>query len=257
MRGRRNRQNSPMSLFSLQDIITCLTGIMILIVLILALEVIESPITETMQVQTHPQSNREMEVRIRERQQELRHLRGRLEVRENPMEIVLQAEQTRSLLQLQSERLTALQQEITSLEQNSAQARREQVHRNQRREALEQQLAEIQRQVQGGEFQRVRFIPGQNSLRTPHLIEVSAAGVQVHSLSTPQRNRQWGHSQSVMELNRLMAEADRTSEFFVVMIKPSGIEAGMEIFRRLRLRGFEAGFDPLEESMTIVTGEQP
>lgn len=253
-----------MSLFSLQDIITCLTGIMILIVLILALEAITSPeayasLPADPSVRTEEliRMRNAFELRLSHLQTEMHRLRLRLQAQDDPVSLIRSAQDAMKELSVLKSEIKQKNQERERVTEELKQRKEDQGLLSQRHAELTEQLAALQRRIQTGEFGRVRILPGANQRKTAHLLEVDGTNVKVLSLSEPRRDRSWSHAQNTVELSRLLDEANPIDEFFVVMIKPSGFTQGKEIFNRIESQGFEAGFDPLEEHMNVITGRSP
>lgn len=260
MRGRRNRTSEPLSLFSLQDIITCLTGIMILIVLILALEAMMAPEERAVGVHVEVPDLAYMENRLQELQQKKMELLQTLARREPLDPTLTPADRVRKVIEMR-QRLSFLEQLVR--DQNLARQKLgekqipilNEVHRI--REELKALRGENKKwaEIAVSAPNWVTFLPGKGMDKTPHLLVVDAHTVNVISLGEPDRSRQWNMQVNENSLKTLMTDANRTREYFIILLKPSGALTGLEMYQTLRKAGFNAGYDTLEEDALVLTPE--
>lgn len=261
MRGRRDRGSSaPVSLFSLQDIITCLTGIMILIVLILAVEAIATPDSQGRGVHIDLPSVKELDARFKALQKERDQLVSRIGMRRPQTDSMSAADKVRVVLKLKQLRADQIRKE-TALELSQAKQQErlmELLNRKHRRaeelEALRKEMESFIETVQRA-TSLVRFLPGDGLKKTPHLLVSDRNGVQVLSLMEPIRDQAWSPQLTERSLGRLLTDADTEKEYFVVILKPSGADLGLEIYETIRTAGFQAGYDTLEEDAWVLPSE--
>lgn len=256
----RNRSgDNPVSLFSLQDIITTLTGIMILLVMILALEAVTQTTVEAVETDA-----RHKEIKAQKEEMEARReaLRGELAARET----AAAADRLRNLNPLDAAR--QLQAERRAAETKAAQAR----ELERKKEALAQSATKQTDAIASGksELQRlldelkdaeadaakksvrpIAFIPDKGTYKIAHLVECSTNGVRVVSLGSPRRNTEWAASNAESAFKQLLKSCSASREYFVFMIKPSGVAIGMNMFSMAKILDFDAGYDVMEENEGI------
>lgn len=261
MRGRRDRGSSaPVSLFSLQDIITCLTGIMILIVLILAVEAIATPESQGRGVHIDLPSVEELEARFKALQEERDELVSQIGMRNPQADSLSAADKVRATLKLKQQRTDQIRQETAlELSQEKQQERlMELLNRKHRRaeelEGLREEMESFNEKAMRA-TSMVRFLPGEGLDKTPHLLVSDRNGVQVLSLAEPIRDQAWSPALTERGLRRLLTDADTEKEYFVVILKPSGADLGLELYETIRTAGFQAGYDTLEENAWVLPSE--
>jgi hypothetical protein len=78
--------------------------------------------------------------------------------------------------------------------------------------------------------------------------------VRVISLGNPTRNTEWPAGVAEEKFESLLSSCESAKEYFVFMMKPSGVPAGMRMFYLSKNKGFEAGYDALEEDSGVMGG---
>jgi hypothetical protein len=244
----------------LQDIITCLTGIMILIVLILALEAMLVPEEGAAGVHIEIPDVVFMQKRLEDLEKQKQDLLAEL-VRREPLDPELSpADRVRKVIEMR-QRLTFLEGEVR--EQSLARQRLSQQQipvLNELHQLREDSKAlrdedEKWEKVATSASNWVTFLPGKGVEKTAHLLVVDALEVKLISLGEPERNREWAVSSNSDSLAGLMRQADNTKEYFVILLKPSAAEIGLAMYHILRGAGFNAGYDTLEEDALVVAPE--
>lgn len=258
-RGRR-QPGAPVSLFALQDIVTCLMGIMVLVCLFLALqtigEVAAKPVEAAPDLAT-----------LQEEIDRLESMRSLLADEVN----VMKTERVRSASLSSLELIKALQRaqdnysravmerdrqldQLNSLKENVSQLN-EAIERGEAElTTLHQSLVEERAAAEIRNMRNVQFIPDAASTKSAHLIEVASSSVRVISLTPNALDREWPSDRAIQGFEQLLTLVPPDREYFVFMIKPSGVALGMDLFRLARAQGFDAGYDALEENARVSEG---
>jgi len=262
------RRQPPIALFSFQDIITGVAGIMIFVALMLALEVIRAH-AEIRRVPAPPeQDNSVTEQEIARLEGECIALRKTLEhnqakiltlSRWNPSEVAtkIAAEEARRadlVARLESLRsaLMRCQRVLMKTEEDNAISEK-------KTKAAEKRLARLQAQLRSA--RRVRFKVSSVARMSPILVECSVKGITAQALQNEVPPRHFVDTQSISHLpgvKRFVAWArtlDKDSFQFVVFIKPSAAGYAERVVDQLREAGFLVGYEPLEEGRTIAGDE--
>jgi hypothetical protein len=172
--GRRRSGSPPISLFSFQDIITSVTGIMILVTLLMSVELVRRPLQEH-----RPKSS-----------------------------------------------------DATPTEESA--------------NSPSQELAELQRRKDRND-QAMREL---ETASTPR--KVAAAATNVDRVGRVQVPQLFDSPQRVDDLCEWAKGRDRNGEYFVLIIKPSGIKSFPMLQSRLKQQGFDLGFDVLAANQTAL-----
>ena len=259
----QRKTSTAFSLFAFQDIITSVTGIMVLVTLILALELIQrkesSPPVKTAQVISQTRAA------VAQNQIEIQQLRNRLETGREQMAQVAAFDATSVSKQLED--LKKLNDDLDrEMEQYAAEnadaarrrdeAKAEQDRRASDPQSLEQLTTDIQREKELIErlrkSNRTIFKPPEGDSKTPWLVEVSGDGLSA---------AQWGVTmppkrfQSPAELRNFAAGRDKGAEYFVLLVKPAGIDDFQQARNLLKQAGFDVGFDLLRPDQTALDPE--
>jgi TolA-binding protein len=266
----RERRAPPISLFSFQDIITSVTGVMVFLTLFLALE-----LTHRMQA-APPESTAElnrqiadalrqadaMERRHRENLETIRELRDRIQAGQKRIVQTARFDPERNRAELaylrQSNQhleaeLRALQSQLEESRQRheDIQNRATKEHDDARRAVDE---LHVKRQALLSELDqlknsnRVVYNVAQDTGKQPWLVEIGATGFLA---AAPDQTSAGRHFGSLTEFLTWINGRDPSREFIVFLVKPSGVEA----FDRARreLSRFQIGFDLLAEEQSAVT----
>lgn len=261
--SRRGRNNSGFSLFAFQDIITSVTGIMVLITLVLALELLQrkvaTPAARTAQVTD------ELEKTVNDNKQTIQQLKRQLEQSKRLVEEFASVDINRVRFELKElkEQRQQLNQEIVKLEaqQRDAMSRLAEARAKRRdRSADPETLEELQRQLSEAEQQlaklkqanRVIFNPSEGQSKSPWLVEVArdslkvakvGASVAPLTFDTVDRFKTWA------------AGRRQSSEYFVLLVKPSGVDSFAELRAMLKGLNFDLGYDLLTENQNAIDSE--
>ena len=257
MRTRKGR-SAPFSLFAFQDIITSVTGIMILITMMLALEVVvrkaSSPEVQTQQIVTQLSSA------ITQNEGEIKRLQALID--ESAEAVRYDSETLKSRLQdIQnaSEELEKQNQNLANA-LDSALAKKAELHEQSLEfspevaQQLAEQLKETQEEIQNlKESNRVIFNKPEGESKTPWLVEISGTEIQtaetgrsMKPLSFPDATgfETWAVTQNPGNV------------YFVLLIKPSGVLNYQILRESIAARGFDIGSDLLQSEQTALDPEK-
>ena len=255
--GRRKGNSVPFSLFAFQDIITSVTGIILLITMMMAVELVQN----MQRAASAPQEQKSSAVE--------RTLRGAIE--ENTQEIVRLErllEETTTIrfdadalrrrlanlsaataeLEEQTTRIEATQQEI---EQRKAElAKQSKDLTPEAIEELAQEQREIAQQIEAmRQANRVIFNRPEGAAKTPWLVELNADGILAAEMGASRP------PQSFADAAGFLAWAgtqNAGSVYFVILVKPDSILTFDSLRPDLQDRKFEVGYDLLRTDQTAI-----
>ena len=267
MSRRGGSSGGPVSLFAFQDIITTVSGIMVLVVLLLALEVLSAKSLKTPTPKAPPKEQR-AEKEIAALSETIRKLEERIVrvVKEREQVAKLKLDQAPEELERASRRARETTREMAAmrptLEQRTrqtAQLERETTELDRKTKELEARLKEVKEKVrQDSSLKRVHYVFARKAAKTPILVECSGEGVQARVLDGKSRTVEFFDPRSVnyqSSLRKFAAWARKRNflrELFVVVVKPSAAGYAPRVIQTLRRSGFEVGFEPLEEERTAI-----
>lgn len=250
-------------MFAFQDIITSVTGIMVLITLVLALELLQrkvsTPATQTAHVTD------DLEKTVSENKRTIQQLKLQLEESKRLVEEFASVDINRVRFELKElkERREQLNQEIIKLEagQREAKARLAQARaKKQDRSADPETLEDLLRQLKDAEQQlaklkqanRVIFNPSEGQSKSPWLVEVAGGGLKVAKVGTSVAPLTFDTAD---KFKAWAAGRRQSSEYFVLLIKPSGVESFARLRTMLKGLNFDLGYDLLTEDQNAIDSE--
>ena len=283
----RSLNSSKISFFAFQDIITSVSGILILITLILATE-LERPRLQPAQV-TDPQLSRKLEETLRQQaeadlhNQQLQRLV--VEAETGPIPEKLAADIARLREQLVEEKaktaradaelaaglsaieardkalgLTDIVLQIQRVIQETESIVSQNVNVRQKMAELEQRVVSVQSRLLKlrEQNEKLWIIPDRSgSTKEPILATVSGTGVKMERFDRPEQTKEFREVTASREFKSYLAEIRPTDQYIVFLIKPSGIELFEELEEIAREKKFEVGFDAVEETREILFTTPP
>lgn len=262
----RRKSANPVSLFSFQDIITSVTGIMILVTLLMALElsqrVLDSPRVQTMAV------NRQLEVAVSDAEENIRELESQLAAREAKLEQAAARDRQRMTSEAKDaqRQLEQLETETQRLAEQADAAKRRQRDMESRERLHQQeidQLNELNRKIAELEEQlrklkssnRVIYNPAQGTSKEAWLVEVTGQSLQVAPMGRAAQPTVFSVASAAQvppAFQQWLAGRDKRAEYFVLLIKASGVQLFDRLKEELTGQGFELGFDIVDEKVTVL-----
>jgi len=283
----RNLNSSKISFFAFQDIITAVSGILILVTLILATD-LERP-TQSHARDADPELARQFQETLR-RQMEADAQNGRLQqllaaAETAPALEKLESDLSRLRSQLSEERkkqtsiageiaasqrsieardktlgLTDLKATIQRMIQEIESIARKEAKVGSEMDSLEQQVTRAQskllklRQREG----QLWLIPDKSATtKEPILVTVSGSGAVVERFDRPDDRRQLNIAKADSEFESYLGKTKTLDLYVVFLVRPSGIKLFQDMLKSTRNRGFDVGFDALEEDREIHFSPPP
>ena len=265
--SRRGRDSAAFSLFAFQDIITSVTGIMILVTLILALELIHrketSPERKTQQIVTEIQT---AVSQVGELESWIAELKDKLEQGAKRIGEVARFDAPRVRAQVAD--LTEFNTQVTSdlarlaKEQQDALRRQQEAKQFQEQRAddpqtIQQLHVEIKKKLETlaklRKSKRVIFNPTEGDAKTPWLVEVTSQGLKAAKVGETARPQSFANPAA---FKAWAGKRDRDAEYFVLLVKPDGIQnffAAREFLKQMR---FDIGYDLLTAEQTAIDAEK-
>jgi hypothetical protein len=272
--SRRGRGGNPISLFSFQDIITSVTGIMILVTLFLGLEIMrrreQSPAHQTQslaeEIQQAAAQSGQVEAAVAANRRQIDELRNSLVDEEGHLleDVKYDPEQ----LERQLRDLTALnhmlEQEVTESDSRRQAAERslaDLAARADSRAAERQSLDRLIQQAQQKKHEldklrqanRVIFNPDQASTKTPWLVELSPQRILAGVVGKKQPPQSFANVQTFLAW---ATQRKAAGEYFVLLIKPEAVHDFTVARAALEKAGFDLGYDLLKADHTAVDPQQ-
>ncbi len=262
---RRRTDESPVSLFSFQDIITSVTGVLILLSLILSLSVLGTP-SEPAPPAERPTADVSDE--------QLADLRAQVrQLAEDTERVTLVRQRTKGRTQEELERELAelrrqrsqLQEAQRSLAESLLQTSDAQLALlEQSLQAAQTEQAQLQAELSAQEGQRTLLNNGRAVVynlapglpKRAWFVDVSAARITVTSGDAATAPREFaGSGARAAELAFLAWAQGRPAdaEYFVLLVRPDGIKTFDALYGFLRARKFDTGLDLLSRDAVVIT----
>lgn len=258
---RRRRSDNPLSLFSFQDIITSVTGILILLAIMLAIAVIRQK--DSAPVTASDAKTEELRVHVASLQHEIDQLSRIIQNTEAQLSAwsshnidELRVEQeTMQAIESDAEReqdalkrlLSQAQQDLKNAEADPMKASLEESI--QRSKQNMQELNEELERLKSGARIVYNF---RNARSQPWLVEVSSTEIRVG------RAEQKGPPKSLNAVAKLASFVDElpdSDRYLVIVVKPSGVHNYHGIRDELNLKDVEIGVELIGEDQFIFEGQ--
>lgn len=261
--SRRQQGNSaPISLFSFQDLITSLSGILILLVLLMAVQIAISktiPAASDNETETIPDLDG-IKMSIASLKRQLGALRQALNAGSSvdavaAVEQTVAAERVRSELSKELTRMNGWKESLESrLAVVKEMAERQESENRPMKAELDQLQAALERAVRES---KVFYIPEKGDPKTPVLVECSGTAIRVGFISRPVAPVVFGTDKTgIRGFIRQLGEYSPTREYLVFMVKPSSLGYWEQLKEAAASRNFDMGYDALEEDKTIGFGNE-
>lgn len=282
----RSSSGARVTFFAFQDIITSVSGILILVVLMLATE-LDKPITRSSD--NNPELERRLAALIEE-QAALdvlnKELRDSLAAARNAPA----AGQIQTQVQELQARLTAKKRELTNAVAVAALQRAEQLERDARlglseqardieaikkeNERLSVKVAEARRKMEAAEsaLQRTEKIVLQSRARAgqlwvipdtrgttkePLLVTVSGRDVLIERFDQPEKRLLIPASSARVDFRRFLSGVNTLDQYLVFLVRPSGISTFDALSDMVRREGIDIGSDAIEEKQSVNFSRPP
>lgn len=260
---KRSRKKTSFSLFSFQDIITGLCGIIILFVLIMLVDLV-------MRRDASSSGARDEAVEVVDKTDELRNeiaaLKQELEAVRESVRSVIVATKDRAAPEVAAEldreltdkerkvaalvsQLIDLRTRVAAAQEADAKSKKKIREMEETRRILEGKLAAL-RNKKG-----VTLIPERGEFKAPVYLVLGRGGVEVLRPLGKDTYRKWLAFDNVKTgLARELGRLDHTTHTVVLLVRPSGAAQMQMIADMVRGCGFSYGRDPLEEDVDVSLG---
>ena len=253
------RHGSPITLFSFQDIITGLCGLMILLVLVMLVDVIRRKNT-TAAVPV------ELTGTFGELETEIDDLKTRFAENEEVLSSAVLTNVTTAIESIQTTRteLSDQKKKIQNLESRVAEQELVNKDKQARKKAIEDLRREQEKIRAALEAAIARYgkdvltiIPERGIAKMPVYVECSGTEVKIHR---PLHNRSTvtlPYTKHLKMLFEIADETNPTTSYFMLLIKPSALGYAFALKEELADKGFNIGIDPiLEETVLNFEAEE-
>jgi prefoldin subunit 5 len=257
---RRRQYESPFSLFAFQDIITSVTGILILMTLLLTLALVTREFA-TPSLQSAAVAEDVSHV-IEQTSQEVATLHQRLDTSTEQLAAIADIASTRVRrevhdLQQQIDSVTTQVDAIENKVARTEESRREWATRLVDVDKIEQDLKELQREharltaerQKLEQEDRLIYNPQQMAGKTAWLVDVGQGQVLAARIGVKEQPRQF---QRPADFIQWAKTRDGIADYFVLLVRPAGIETYESIFSALRDAGYDLGVDLIGQQQTVI-----
>lgn len=247
------RHGSPITLFSFQDIITGLCGLMIMLVLIMLIDVIRRKNTNEASPIELKGTFSELEVEIADLKTKFAENEKELSssVLTNVTTAIESIQTTRTELSDQKKTIQSLEarvaeQELANKDKQAKKKVADELKRAQEkiRDALEAAIAKYGKNM-------MTFIPERGIAKIPVYVECSGTEVKIHRPMHNLPGMTFPYSQNMNGVLKIADETNPTTSYFLLLIKPSALGYAFELKYRLAEKGFNIGIDPILEETVL------
>lgn len=259
----RRRGRNPFSLFSFQDIITGLCGIMVFMVLVQAVDLVTGKDRVCQDELVVTDANQGLESIRREIVGLERKI---VDVRNRAAKVVVvpkdraRPEEVEELTKAMTEKekvVAALVSQVHDLETQVEKARNADAEDSAKVKEMERARRLLEQKLASQKGRKgLTLIPERGESKLPIYVVCAGSGIEVwRPFEKGCGSRRFGKH----EVNDALADyfdgIDHTTHSVVLLVRPSGVEVMNGIGRLLKARSFTYGRDPLEEDVEIIFGE--
>jgi hypothetical protein len=249
-----------MSFFSFQDVVACTTGIMVLITLLMALELIDRQ-----EARSAPASEAAaatditaLQATVAELQRERDELKRQIEDGRAALEMLA------SGAVITPEQLKALEEKLRALERGVAEMAADIKRATPRRDQAVAEIQQLEQAVARQQKERDRIAaalrgpPRLASGKSALYVECAAGSIVVGQF-TPDaglaRLKQFDGATALQDFLAWAASRSREKEYFGLLVRPQGVDFFLPIVSNLEGRGFELGWGVCLPDMKLFAGK--
>lgn len=252
----------PISLFSFQDLITSLSGILILLVLLMAVQV---ALRKAIPVKARVSPERIVDVSqlnkknatLKKELEELSQVMT-LSVSQDSVAVVqLLTDEERKLKDRQRE--VDRQKEMhSSLVARLINVQQKEVLSQKATQPLKQELVQLRAALgKTVSESKLFYIPEEGALKTPILVECSGVAIRMGFISRSEKPTIFSPDRAgIVSFEKHISRYSPSREYFVFMIKPSGVDYWEALSKAAYSLQFDVGYDALEEGKSIGFGNE-
>ena len=268
-RNRRRRSGSPVSFFAFQDIITAVSGIFIVILLVLTLELIQRP---TLAQSVTVAVNSDLETSAEEARTELERLESVLDDSDQLIRELseLTPQETERQIRVVRRKIDELQQDLERLQeqrQQLAEAKKRVDVEHFDQKADREQLAELKRRIEELKreldreqtTERPIFALPRGVTKQGWVVVVSGAVIQAAPMNRVQQplsftsdGKKLFSDSAVDQFIAWTHNRDAGSAYLLILVRPSGLKAFETLRPQLAINGILFGFDLVGTDETIL-----
>lgn len=261
-RSKRSRE-APMSFFSFQDIISCTTGILVLVTLLLTIELATRTYAKTPELQSEAELQQQLSA-ARARQQKLAQLvqSAAAQAESNVSAPISPAQVTAAQRELERRRLTvqAAREQLRKLDNTLAEMSKNLIQEATLADSLGAAIARYRMQIEEAlRDSRVVLIGGPATSKVPVLVELSAGHIRVGMGRTPDEREVLATFTGRNAVDQFLTWAESRlpdSEYFVLFVRASAAGDFDRVLTVLRGRlGFDVGWDAWPEDRFLFEQE--
>ena len=266
---RRGQATSPFSLFSFQDIITCVSGIIILITLMLVVELVQRD-QSSPQVRTHAIASRLREA-IAAAQAEIVRLKAALESDSSRVEELAGVSVDlirRELFDIRSE-VEMLEAELVEIESQERKVKKEEqrlqaelfdrMKGEQNRKDLEESTRQLEKQLEElKQTDQLVYNPTTPDGKSVWIAQIGSGRVLVARAGQRQRPEVFESgilNSAANAFNKWLARRSNKQDFFFLLVRPGGADQFDDFRNVLTQHGFSVGFDLLSAKQSAIDPE--
>ena len=260
----KRKSELKISLFSFQDIITSVTGVMILLTLLLAMELVEK-VESSPPVQTH-QITEELRARIDTVKNQVTELKNR--IGQSNQEVVnlvntsdesiesevAELENTLDLLQDKSEKVHDSRKNLDHTKSQLEKAEISKVEIDSEIAALEKKIQDLKSRINRVNQGLVVLLePRQGDIRAPWVIEVFQSRIIVSSIKFKTNSTEF---KGIYELERWLKAQNSSRLYFFLIGHRGGFELLQKTRTSLTANGFDYGMDLLLDNQNAIKSQE-
>lgn len=268
--SRRNRNQTAFSLFAFQDIITSVTGIMILVTLILALELLQrkegqakdDTETVTEEIKASIADAEELDRTLAENEEVIKRIKKQIEsgqaqlselakydIRQvesqikNMKEVNEQFEKDKVRLEMSKEETEKRLKELEQRKQQRADDPETLQNLQEKIRQMEEELKKLK------DENRVVYNPAEGDSKQPMLVQFEGEQIMTAKMGSDDGTQTFA---SADDFYAWAVRQDSNSIYFVLLVKPQGIENFLKLKTALKSEGFDVGSDLLQKDQTAL-----
>ena len=263
MSRRQNGSASPISLFSFQDLITSLSGILILLVLMMSVQIAVQGVT-TKPPPILDQQNQERLAALRDQAESLRSRLAALQALHRSqgtndavsmVRASVQAERAHEVLQ---DAVDKSLNTVAALESRLERVRKEEAEASKNATSLKEEMDKLRSaQAEALQNRKMFVIPEEGAAKTAVIVECSGASARAGYIdrATPPVTFAADRDPKA-EFRKYLGGLSSSSEYIVFMVKPSGVNLFYGLQAVAMGQEFDVGYDALEEDRSIALGSE-
>lgn len=262
--NKRKRKNTPFSLFSFQDIITGLCGIVIFLVIIMLIDIIENRNVEDFE---NTESNLNILIDTDILIDEIGKLRQELELLKEKNKNIIVNSKDEAPLEVQAEiqkEITEKEQEILAIYSQIEILKHKLQETKAINEAKEKNIKEMEETKRLLETKLsalksekwITLIPERGEAKEPIYLILSNDEVEIlRPIKGNKSKKKYSFITQKKLLQKEILNYDITINSFVILVRPSGANIMKEVVEMISKFGFTYGRDPLEEDVEITVSD--